>query len=341
MSIPNLSDITVPSGPSTKKVTEKLKEKIKDGTYKIGDLIVPQKFEKISLREETLIKEEILVSGRKIPLCDIRKEMLLKHKVFMKLYCDTKISQLSRAELVDELKKIHELEDHELNESDEHMREKLMKYQRTRNLVFWHDGSSLSSHFHILITVACLYETAVFYTDEEYYEMSGMKCNVQTSVEKPFLYILPRSPSNDQQLLYTDERLQDILQIQQSLTTNDGIKVHDVIRAFKGDHPAFQFDSGQQKGGTYPCHGCTLDIKCAKSIPHSFKRKTISLNDQLVKIHSSISSENRLRRNDTIKLYNKLELPNLIAEHQQRNLTTPQLTKQHLQSSLDIEMHGI
>ena len=75
-------------------------------------MIVPQKFRKVSLREETLIKE-ILVSGRKIPLCDIRKEMLLKHKVFMKLYCDTKLSQLSRAELVNELKKIHELEDHE------------------------------------------------------------------------------------------------------------------------------------------------------------------------------------------------------------------------------------
>ena len=175
-------------------------------------MIVPQKFEKVSLREETLIKEEILVSGRKIPLCDIRKEMLLKHKVFMKLYCDTKLSQLSRAELVDELKKIHELEDHELHESDEHMREKLKKYQRTRNLIFWHDGSSLSSHSHILITVACLYDTAVFYTDEEYYEMSGIKCNVQASAEKPFLHILARS-SNDQQLLYTDERLQDILQI--------------------------------------------------------------------------------------------------------------------------------
>ena len=41
---------------------------------------------------------------------------------------------------MDELKKIHELEDHELHENDEHMREKLKKYQRTRNLIFWHDG---------------------------------------------------------------------------------------------------------------------------------------------------------------------------------------------------------
>ena len=185
---------------------------------------------------------------------------------------------------MDELKKIYGLEDHELHESDEHMREKLKKYQRTRNLILWHDGSSLSSHSHILIIVACLYDTAVFYTDEEYYQMRGIRCNVQA--------------------------LQGSLQIQQSLTKNDGIKVYDVRRAFKGDHPASQVESGQQKWGTYPCHGCSIDINCAKSIPHSFKRKTISLNDQIVKIHSSVSSEDTLRRNDTIKLYNKLDLPN-------------------------------
>ena len=74
MSIPNLSRITVPSGPSTKEVTKKLKEKIKDGTYKIGDLIVPQKFEKISLREETQIKEEILVKVGKFPCVILGKK---------------------------------------------------------------------------------------------------------------------------------------------------------------------------------------------------------------------------------------------------------------------------
>ena len=96
-----------------------------------------------------------------------------------------------------------------------------------------------------------------------------------------------------------------------------------------------------KKGRTYPFNGCSINLNSTKSIPHSFKQKTIPLNDQIVKIHSSISSEDRLPRNDTIKLYNKLDLPNLIAKHKQRNLTTPQLTKQHLQSSLAIEMHGI
>ena len=66
MSIPNLSDIKVPSGPSTKKITEKLKVKIKDGTYKIGDLIVPPKFEKISLREEKLVEKfPCVILGKK------------------------------------------------------------------------------------------------------------------------------------------------------------------------------------------------------------------------------------------------------------------------------------
>ena len=52
MSIPNLSHITVPCEPSTKEVTENLKEKIEDGTYKIGDLIVPQ-------RKEMLLKQSL------------------------------------------------------------------------------------------------------------------------------------------------------------------------------------------------------------------------------------------------------------------------------------------
>ena len=93
--------------------------------------------------------------------------------------------------------------------------------------------------------VAYLCIMAVFYNDEEYYEMSGIKCNVQA-----------RSPSNEQQLYYTDESLQDILQIHQNLSTNKAINVHDVITAFNGDHPATQFKSGQQKGERYPRHGC-------------------------------------------------------------------------------------
>ena len=51
----------------------------------------------------------------------------------------------------------------------------------------------------------------------------------------------------------------------QNLTANDGIEVHDVIRAFKGDHPATYFQSGQQKWGIYLCHGCSINTNLAKT----------------------------------------------------------------------------
>ena len=96
------------------------------------------------------------------------------------------------------------------------------------------------------------------------------------------------------------------------------------------DHPAIQFKAGQEKGERYPCHGCYINMYLAKSIRLSFKRKTILLKNRIVKIYSSISSQDRIRRNCTIKIYNKLDLLNLAAEHQKRSLSMPPLTKHNL-----------
>ena len=62
---------------------------------------------------------------------------------------------------------------------------------------------------------------------------------------------MARSPSTDQQFLYSDERLSDILEIKKPLITTDGIEINDIVRAFKGDHPVSQFEAGQQKGVNY------------------------------------------------------------------------------------------
>ena len=61
----------MPTSPSTKTVTENLQEKIADGYYKIGCLIVPQKFEKVTLKDGKIQNEEIEVCGRKINLLSI------------------------------------------------------------------------------------------------------------------------------------------------------------------------------------------------------------------------------------------------------------------------------
>ena len=55
-------------------------EKIKKDIYHPGNLIVPQKYEKVTLKNGQLLTEEIQVSGRKIPLRNIRTTMLQKKR---------------------------------------------------------------------------------------------------------------------------------------------------------------------------------------------------------------------------------------------------------------------
>ena len=85
----------------------------------------------------------------------------------------------------------------------------MKKFERTRNLMFWHDGSIISNHSRILVMVSCLYDPAISLTDEEYSKSNGVLANLQAIVGNLFLYILARSPTTDQQLLYSDKRLGD------------------------------------------------------------------------------------------------------------------------------------
>ena len=51
---------------------------------------------------------------------------------------------------------------------------------------------------------------------------------------------MARCPSNGQQFLYVEERMNDILNLNEDLA---------LPRFFKGDAPARQFEAGHQKGG--------------------------------------------------------------------------------------------
>ena len=207
----------------------------------------------------------------------------------MRLRSDNDYSKLSRDDTIKHLRRINEFDFTDTDKNTDILKNKLKKFERTRNLIFWHDGQL----------------------------------------------------ATDQQLLYSDERLGDILKIKKPIQIPDGIQIYDTVRAFKGDHPASQFEAGQQKGGNYACHGCCINSHCIKSIPHSFKCPTINLSDRISKIHATASSKERLKNNTIVKLYHHLDLPALIDEHQQQNIKTSSLTKQSLQASLDFEMHGI
>ena len=77
--------------------------------------------------------------------------------------------------------------------------------------MFWHDVSTLANHSHILMTVSAMYDPAVCVTDQQYFKKHKESFKVQAEVEKLYLYLIGRCPSNDQQILYIEERIKDIL----------------------------------------------------------------------------------------------------------------------------------
>ena len=55
--------------------------KVESGEHVLGEMIVPQTFKKVSLTKEGHLKTETFtMSGRKIPLLEIRKRMLKEHE---------------------------------------------------------------------------------------------------------------------------------------------------------------------------------------------------------------------------------------------------------------------
>ena len=88
--------------------------------------------------------------------------------------------------------------------------------------MFWHYGSSLGNHDHILMMVGAMYDPGVYLTDEKYLYKFGETVNIQSIIEKPNLYILARCPSNDQQLLYDEERVDDLIKPKTNSTDDNG-----------------------------------------------------------------------------------------------------------------------
>ena len=73
-------DISISTEVTNENTRKRLKEKIKHGSYLIGDLIiVPHSFERVILRDNKLIVDEVVVHARTIPMTEIRKKIFKDH----------------------------------------------------------------------------------------------------------------------------------------------------------------------------------------------------------------------------------------------------------------------
>ena len=125
---------------------------------------------------------------------------------------------------------------------------KLRTSQRTWHLLYWSDGSSLANSGHLVSMINVMYDPAIHYTNQEYKDKTGKHVTVQAEVEKPYLYILARCRSDDEQLSYTDTRVDCIRELKYRLQTAQGHEILDKMKFGKADGPIVQFETVSQKG---------------------------------------------------------------------------------------------
>ena len=134
---------------------------------------------KIIIKNNQLHEVQVVHQGRKIPLKTIRTNSLEEHKKYMRLESDADIEKL----LIEEIKERYDKlpTGLKLGTTRDSMIESLKAAQRTRHMKMWHDGSQLIDHPYLLHTVSFIYDSLVYYTNEEYLNRYGIKrrmCNL-------------------------------------------------------------------------------------------------------------------------------------------------------------------
>ena len=247
---------------------------------------------------------------------------------------------MHREEIVKELTRIDEFRKSDICVDTNTLQQRFTKFNKTRHLQFWHDGSSISNHSHLLMTVNTLYDKTIHMTNEGYEVKYGKKVDVQSEIEKPDIYILARCHGDDHQLMYSDCRNEDIRCLKYP-TDADGCELNDVVRFFHGDGPACELEAGQQKNGRYPCWLCPANFDLGNDLTYMYSLPHLSLEDRMQKILQSECSENRIKEGKT-KLYKNLQKHEIIHELHQRGISFCSLDKKaNLEDKLIHEMHGM
>lgn len=303
-------------------------------------MIVPQTFKKVTLTKEGTIKTETFtVSGRKIPLFDIRKSMLKEHESMglMRIRSDNEYESMTEDAISSRLEQLGEDKE---EESASEKKEKLKKIERQRHLMVWSDNSTLLNHGHILLTVSAVYDEALYFTSEEMRAKGQENIDVQSLVERPHVYILGRCGSSEvEQLAYITTRKACLETLSAKVSTTDGMQLTDIMRFFHGDGPQQQFEAGEQKGGNGGCASCSGDARKYKYLDVSLSRQHLSLSERQKKVLQGPAG--RHKRNGGMKPFKDLLLEELKRECAARGLPCDGQKKYQLQEVLKEELGGI
>ena len=328
--------ITTPVPRTTAAIRETLKSKIMNGEYRLGEIITPRRYKKLLLHPDGTLKEEYFtVSGRKVPLLEIRKILLEEHEKegLVRDHSEGHYNAMATEEIKSRLRELGELKT--TDTTREELLTLLKSHERTRHIMIWSDHSSIMNHGHILLTANAIYDPVFYYTSVE---LHGK--DVQDLVEKPHIYIMARCrDTTEDQLMYSETRLEDARQLDIQLLSRQNARIKDVCRFFHGDHPSQEVEAGEQIGGGYGCCGCTG--ASANYINHvgSLRAPHISLEDRRKKVLEGPAG--RDRRNGGVHPFKTMSKEDLVRECKGRHLPTDGLLKPALETQLKEDLKGI
>jgi hypothetical protein len=130
----------------------------------------------------SITKVHFVVEGRKCPLQEIREKTLKESAKYMRKNENEYFEEMSSEDVMKKLLTANEVKE---GEDMANLKQHLMEIERTRHLLVWHDLSTVANHSHLVFMVSCLYDPAIYYTDEEYEQMTGKKINIQAKIETP------------------------------------------------------------------------------------------------------------------------------------------------------------
>ncbi len=159
-------EISIPTLPSTSEIVTERDHLIETGELSIGEPCSPYTLTKSVVTPEGNVETRLVqISGRKIPLRELRSTFLKSQEKYMRLCTDQEISALNREQIVEILTAANNKVAPEV--TLEQLRNDLATLQRTRMLGIWHDHSTILQTGYILFALWVLYDPGLFLTDRE------------------------------------------------------------------------------------------------------------------------------------------------------------------------------
>ena len=306
-------------------------------------MIVPRRYKTFLLDKKTGVLREgtFTVSGRKIPLLEIRERELtrLEDAGVVRGYSDTHYLNMTREQIKNRFLDIHDEALANSDLTDNVLRLKLMETERTRYLKQWADNSTILNHGHFLMMVSSIYDEAFFFTSKELEQHGRPGIDVQQIVERPHVYILGRCSSSEiEQLGYVSTRGECLKELTTKVALKNGIEIIDKMRFFTGDGPEQDTECGEQQGGHAGCVACSGDSRKYRNMLYSYGLPVLSLSDRIDNVRCGPAG--RSGRNGGHRPFVNLSIEQLRMECRARDLDDGG-TKKDLEARLKKVLGGI